>query len=90
MESRSASASDSPNHIGPFIGCAFQKLQYILPYLVGDYEQVSNELAKYMRAGFDHFILDILQKNPICDKPRLHSFGCRQAGHQREPVHSGI
>lgn len=37
----------------------FKNYNTFCPYLVGDYEQVSNELAKYMRVGFDNFILDI-------------------------------
>jgi len=37
----------------------FKNYSTFCPYLVGDYEQVSDELLKYMRAGFDTFILDI-------------------------------
>jgi alkanesulfonate monooxygenase len=37
----------------------FKNYQTFCPYLVGSIEQVADELAKYIRAGFTHYILDI-------------------------------
>jgi alkanesulfonate monooxygenase len=37
----------------------FRNYNTFCPYLVGSYEEVSDELAKYMRAGFMNYILDI-------------------------------
>jgi alkanesulfonate monooxygenase len=37
----------------------FQNYQTFCPYLVGSYEEVSEEVSRYMRSGFQSFILDI-------------------------------
>jgi len=37
----------------------FQNYQTFCPYLVGSYEEVSEEISRYMRGGFHSFILDI-------------------------------
>jgi len=37
----------------------FQNYQTFCPYLVGSYGEVADEVARYMRAGFKSFILDI-------------------------------
>jgi len=37
----------------------FKNYKTFCPYLVGSYEEVSDELAKYIRAGFTNYILDI-------------------------------
>jgi alkanesulfonate monooxygenase len=37
----------------------FQNYQTFCPYLVGSYEEVAEELSRYMRGGFQSFILDI-------------------------------
>ncbi len=37
----------------------FKNYKTFCPYLVGSHEEVSEELAKYIRAGFKNFILDI-------------------------------
>ena len=37
----------------------FENYQTFCPYLVGDYEQVADELSRYIRAGYHTFILDI-------------------------------
>lgn len=37
----------------------FKNYQTFCPYLVGSHEEVSAELARYIRAGFKNFILDI-------------------------------
>jgi len=37
----------------------FQNYQTFCPYLVGSYEEVSEEVSRYMRGGFESFILDI-------------------------------
>jgi alkanesulfonate monooxygenase len=47
-------SDDNPFWLGPF-----QNYKTFCPYLVGSYESVGAELARYIRAGFDTFILDI-------------------------------
>lgn len=47
-------ADDNPYWLGPF-----NQGQTFCPYLVGSHERVGAELARYMGAGFDTFILDI-------------------------------
>lgn len=37
----------------------FKNYQTFCPYLVGGLDEVAEEVSKYLRAGFDHFILDI-------------------------------
>jgi alkanesulfonate monooxygenase len=37
----------------------FQNYQTFCPYLVGSYEEVADEVSRYMRGGFRSFILDI-------------------------------
>ena len=37
----------------------FKNYKTFCPYLVGSYERVAEELAKYIKAGFTNFILDI-------------------------------
>lgn len=37
----------------------FKNYNTFCPYLVGNYEEVANEIGKYLRAGFTNFILDI-------------------------------
>jgi alkanesulfonate monooxygenase len=39
----------------------FENYKTFCPYLVGSYEAVGSELARYMRVGFSTFILDIPQ-----------------------------
>ena len=37
----------------------FKNYRTFCPYMVGSYERVSEEVAKYIKAGFTNFILDI-------------------------------
>ncbi len=37
----------------------FQNYQTFCPYLVGSYEEVAEEVSRYIRGGFKSFILDI-------------------------------
>ena len=37
----------------------FQNYQTFCPYLVGSYEEVADEVSRYIRSGFKSFILDI-------------------------------
>lgn len=55
----------------------FKNYQTFCPYLVGNYDEVSEELAKYVRAGFKNFILDI-----PAEEQDLHASGVvfRKAG----------
>lgn len=48
----------------------FKNYKTFCPYLVGNHEDVSSELARYIRAGFQNFILDI----PAAERD-LHSSG---------------
>lgn len=43
----------------PYWLVPFENYKTFCPYLVGDYEIVSNELARYVVAGYETFILDI-------------------------------
>jgi alkanesulfonate monooxygenase len=45
---------DSPYWLRPF-----RSYQTFCPYLVGSYDRVAKEIARYVVAGFDRFILDI-------------------------------
>ena len=49
-----ASRHESPYWLGPF-----ENYKTFCPYLVGSYETVAVELARYLRLGFRTFILDI-------------------------------
>ena len=44
----------SPYWLGPF-----QNYKTFCPYLVGSYEDVANEIARYLALGYQTFILDI-------------------------------
>jgi alkanesulfonate monooxygenase len=37
----------------------FENYQTFCPYLVGNYEEVADELSRYIRSGYHTFILDI-------------------------------
>ena len=37
----------------------FENYKTMCPYLVGDYDRVAEEFARYMRLGYSNFILDI-------------------------------
>src|SRR5579862_342913 len=47
----------------------FENYQTFCPYLVGSYEEVADEVARYMRNGFKSFILDI----PPSQEELIHS-----------------
>src|SRR5260370_20809956 len=47
-------AGDSPYWLVPF-----QNYKTMCPYLVGSYERVGDELARYIAVGYRSFILDI-------------------------------
>lgn len=51
---RTAQTQENPYWLWPF-----KNYKTFCPYLVGSHEQVAGELAKYIRAGFKTFILDI-------------------------------
>jgi len=52
--SKLAESSDSPYWLGPF-----QNYKTFCPYLVGAYERVAEEVARYLELGYTTFILDI-------------------------------
>jgi alkanesulfonate monooxygenase len=49
-----APSIENPYWLGPF-----ENYKTFCPYLVGSYDRVADELARYMRLGFGTFILDI-------------------------------
>jgi alkanesulfonate monooxygenase len=49
-----AASADDPYWLGPF-----KNYKTFCPYLVGSYDRVAGELARYMGLGFETFILDI-------------------------------
>jgi len=49
-----AGASENPYWLVPF-----QNYKTFCPYLVGSYDQVGDELARYVDAGYGTFILDV-------------------------------
>jgi alkanesulfonate monooxygenase len=51
---QAAAADDNPYWLGPF-----ENYKTFCPYLVGSYERVAAELARYVRLGFATFILDV-------------------------------
>jgi len=52
-------AAQSSIHETPYWLVPFENYKTFCPYLVGDYATVSNELALYVAAGYETFILDI-------------------------------
>jgi alkanesulfonate monooxygenase len=51
---RTAALQNQPYWLGPF-----ENYKTFCPYLVGDHDQVHNELTRYMGLGFSTFVLDI-------------------------------
>ena len=49
-----AETKDSPYWLTPF-----KNYKTFCPYLVGSYDRVAEELARYIAVGYDTFILDI-------------------------------
>ncbi len=54
MAKAAKSGDDDPYWLGPF-----QNYRTFCPYLVGSYDRVAREIARYLAAGFRTFILDI-------------------------------
>jgi len=52
-------AADANIDEAPYWLVPFENYKTFCPYLVGDYATVSNELALYVAAGYETFILDI-------------------------------
>jgi alkanesulfonate monooxygenase len=46
-------------HQGPYWLWPFKNYSTFCPYLVGDYDTVSQEIARYLNLGYETFILDI-------------------------------
>ena len=55
---------DDPYWLGPF-----QNYKTFCPYLVGSYDRVARELARYIELGYETFILDI----PPCEDELQHT-----------------
>lgn len=52
-------ATISANNGNPYWLWPFENYKTFCPYLVGSHEEVAGEVAKYMRQGYETFILDI-------------------------------
>lgn len=48
-----------PEHSSPYWLVPFKNYKTFCPYLVGSYDEVSCEVSKYIRQGFQTFILDV-------------------------------
>ena len=59
-----AETHESPYWLGPF-----ENYKTFCPYLVGSYERVAGEIARYLDRGFRTFILDI----PPSEDELLHA-----------------
>lgn len=76
-----AKDGDSPYWLWPFTNYST-----FCPYLVGSYDEVSNELVKYIKSGFTNFILDIpaqewdLQCAAIVFREAVQKAGLLQSG----------
>lgn len=55
----SETAKETKTGNGPYWLWPFENYKTFCPYLVGDYERVAEELARYVGLGFRTFILDI-------------------------------
>ena len=51
--------ADSPSETNPYWLGPFENYKTFCPYLVGSYERVAREIARYIRLGFGTFIVDI-------------------------------
>jgi len=58
-EELSKLADETRGEQSPYWLVPFENYKTFCPYLVGSYEQVGEELARYMAAGYHSFILDI-------------------------------
>ncbi len=61
-------AADAKQTPGPYWLWPFENYKTFCPYLVGNYETVATELAKYIARGYETFILDI----PPAEKELAH------------------
>ncbi|WP_447987261.1 LLM class flavin-dependent oxidoreductase [Nitrospira sp. Nam74] len=72
-------AGEAKTHPHPYWLVPFENYKTFCPYLVGSYEEVSQELARYIKVGFKSFILDI----PFSREELDHSMAVfRQAARQ--------
>ncbi|MBI3668704.1 MAG: LLM class flavin-dependent oxidoreductase [Acidobacteria bacterium] len=63
-------AKDGQSESNPYWLVPFENYKTFCPYLVGSYECVSNELARYVSVGYHTFILDVPP-----DRDELHHVG---------------
>ena len=52
-------ATMSASNGNPYWLWPFENYKTFCPYLVGSHEEVAGEVGKYMRQGYETFILDI-------------------------------
>jgi len=62
-------AQETKGKVSPYWMVPFENYNTNCPYLVGNHQQVANELVCYMNAGHKKFILDI----PPCEEELHHS-----------------
>jgi alkanesulfonate monooxygenase len=58
-EQLSAIGEQPTEHQSPYWLVPFKNYKTFCPYLVGSYDEVRREISKYMREGFQTFILDV-------------------------------
>jgi alkanesulfonate monooxygenase len=63
----SALGTSAPTRNHPYWLVPFENYKTMCPYLVGAYDLVAEELAGYLRAGFQTFILDIPPSEEECE-----------------------
>ena len=56
---RQLSASEAGDEDGPYWLHPFQNYQTFCPYLVGSYDRVGREVARYIKTGVSTVILDV-------------------------------
>jgi alkanesulfonate monooxygenase len=61
----------------------FESYKTFCPYLVGSYDDVADEIARYLGVGFATFILDI---PPSEDELRHSAVGLEPAGSRKEAL----
>lgn len=62
-------AEETKDNVSPYWMVPFENYKTMCPYLVGNHQQVADELICYMKAGHKNFILDI----PPCEEELHHS-----------------
>jgi alkanesulfonate monooxygenase len=67
-------------HSSPYWLVPFKNYKTFCPYLVGSYDEVSREVAKYIREGFQTFILDVPPSREELHHTAIAFDGAQSAG----------